>query len=443
MALSNILEPNFYDIFVNSITSRLPIPGNTGPTGPQGIPGPLAPGITGATGATGATGSNGVASIGTPAIATDNNVLTLTGSILNAEYATTGRPGVLSSGAQTISGSKTFADPLIASQNVTTNSVLLPTTTSSIVGTIQQNSNVVYNTFGTNNLFEGSAAGNFTTTGQSNVGMGPNTLQSLTSGSFNCCLGNSSGKVLTTGTLNTHLGNAAGFAQTSGSANVLIGANAAAALTTASNCIAIGTNTLASNVSGNNIIEISDGTIGSSNPGDIRIGYSTSTACYIRGINGVSPGGTLQMVVMNPFTQQLGSQSVDNNTTQTFIPTLDSGTITASTNRGSSSTTMTISTSRVGVLVAATLSAFVVQSQSGSALTLNYTGVAGALPVACRPTYPISFPVTIINGATFANAVLYITSGGFVTLQLLSGAAFTTPFGNSYDIGISWSITPP
>ena len=47
MALSNILEPNFYDIFANSITTVIPVSGNTG--------------ATGAAGATGATGANGSA----------------------------------------------------------------------------------------------------------------------------------------------------------------------------------------------------------------------------------------------------------------------------------------------------------------------------------------------------------------------------------------------
>jgi hypothetical protein len=414
----------------------------SGQTGAQGPTGPS----SGVTGPTGATGMDGVASINPPAIASDNDVLTLVGSALNAQFATTARPGVLSAGAQTISGAKTFADPLVASQltsssNVVANYISLPTTTSATVGTIQQNSNRFVHTFGIANLFIGENAGNFTLSGNSNVGVGLNCLQGLNSSVGNCCLGVSSGKDITSGPLNTCLGNAAGYVVTTGVGNTLVGGNAALNLTTASNNIAIGLNSLPNNVSGDNIIEISDGTVGNAVAGDIRIGYSASTGCYVRGIAAVAPGGTPQMVIINPSTHKLGSQSIDNITTTNFTPTLDSGSILTSNVRGVGTNVLPITVTRVGAVVTMVIPAYQVLSESGAASSLNYTGIS-SLAAMFRPTYALSFPVTVLDAAAYVEAVVYVTAGGAVSMQLLTGANFIPTTGSNYDMAFSWNIAP-
>ncbi len=398
------------------------VTGAAGPTGPSS-------GVTGPTGAAGATGSAGIASIGTAVNAIDNDVLTLTGTVLNAQFATTSRPGVLSAAAQAISGAKTFdsavtALRLVSTTDLTANYIALPTTSSATIGCIQKNSLPFIHGYGSDNLFVGVNSGNFTTTGVSNA-----------------CIGTSTGKALTNGNINVLVGQSSGFSLTSGIGNVMIGANAGINVATADNCIAIGTNVLAANVSGNNIIEISNGTIGNAAAGDIRIGYSTSTACFVRGIASVAPGGTPQMVIINPSTHKLGSQSIDNITTTNFTPTLDSGSILSSNVRGSSGTVIPITLTKVGSAVTMIIPAFQVLSQSGAAATINYTGVS-AIAAAFRPTYALTFPTTVQNNSVYAAAIIYVTTGGLVSMQLLTGAAFTPTTGNNYDIPVCWNIAP-
>lgn len=473
MSLSNLLDPNDYQLFCESLTASqflktveidTPDPeflligsnqfttqgvafGMTGssqtymfngipynPASGAGVTGPAGPtgpsnGITGATGAAGATGSPGFSSIGTAVNATDNNVLTIAGTVLNAQYATTSRPGVLSSAAQAISGAKTFdsaltALRLVSTTDLTANYIALPTTSSATIGCIQKNAVPFIHGYGNDNLCVGVNSGNFTNTAVSNA-----------------CYGSLTGNALTTGNLNVLVGQSAGLGVTTGIGNVLIGANAGDAVTTGGNCIAIGTNVLAANTTSSNIIEISDGTVGNSVAGDIRIGYSASTACFVRGIASVAPGGTPQMVIINPATHKLGSQSIDNITTTNFTATLDSGSILSSNVRGSSSAVLPITLTKVGSAVTMVIPAFQVLTQSGAAASIFYTGVS-VIAAAFRPTYALSFPVTVVNNATYVLAIVYVTTGGLVSMQLSTGANFTLTTGSNYDMSLCWNIAP-
>lgn len=68
---------------------------------------------------------------------------------------------------------------------VTVNStgiLALPSTSSSAVGVITQNGNRLIHSFGTNNFFIGSNAGNFTTTGYFVTGVGIGALAANSSG---------------------------------------------------------------------------------------------------------------------------------------------------------------------------------------------------------------------------------------------------------------------
>ena len=156
----------------------------------------------------------------------------------------------------------------------------IPTTTST-VGQIKQNGTRLLHSYGTQNLFLGDSAGNFTLTGLANTGIGRQALTAiaggisnvaigdgtmiyLTSGDYNLAIGRSSLNVLVSGSQNTAVGASAlpsatggnnvgigfqaGYAIGSGSGNVSIGQNSLvnavnsyATLSSTSNCTLIGT----------------------------------------------------------------------------------------------------------------------------------------------------------------------------------------------------------
>jgi hypothetical protein len=102
------------------------------------------------------------------------------------------------------------------------------TTSSSSVGVLTQNGQVLLSTYGTGNTFLGGQqdnfpAGNFTLTGSYNMGIGRNSLHALTSGSSNVAEGISSLGTLTSGSNNTALGAAALTINSTGTGNVALG----------------------------------------------------------------------------------------------------------------------------------------------------------------------------------------------------------------------------
>lgn len=99
----------------------------------------------------------------------------------------------------------------------------LPTTSAGGVdGVIFQNGTRLIHSFGTNNFFAGSAAGNFTMTGGSNTAVGFSALQNNTTGSNNVALGERTLNLNSTGSNNIALGFQAGNNIT-GSNNISIG----------------------------------------------------------------------------------------------------------------------------------------------------------------------------------------------------------------------------
>lgn len=217
----------------------------------------------------------------------------------------------------------------------------LPTTTSAN-GQIQINGSPVLQTYGTNNTFLGSLAGNFTlttgsatantavgaaalssvTTGSSNVAVGVNAmlnsttsggnvalgynamgtgiatgtganvavgisaLQHVTSAEFNVSVGSSTLTALTTGNLNTGIGNNVYPSLTSGSNNIAIGANASSTGSGDSNNILIGTGATSGTFS--NILSIGAGT---------GTGTQQVNQCYICGITGINVGASPAVLV--------------------------------------------------------------------------------------------------------------------------------------------------
>lgn len=153
-------------------------------------------------------------------------------------------------------------------------SLVLPNTTGSTVGVIYKGAERLLHNYGTNNLFLGINAGNFTMSGLGNLVFGNNALDNNTTGIFNTSFGVQSLTDNTTGDNNTALGyqtlagnisgdnNTAGghlslssntsgvgntafgfrslLGNTTGTNNIAIGINAGGTITTGSNNIAIG-----------------------------------------------------------------------------------------------------------------------------------------------------------------------------------------------------------
>ncbi|MDD5165335.1 MAG: tail fiber domain-containing protein [Candidatus Pacebacteria bacterium] len=110
-----------------------------------------------------------------------------------------------------------------AQQISITGNFQLPISTAA-TGIIYAGSDTLMHSFGTNNFFAGSQAGNLTMTGHENTVLGVNAGSSLTSGYDNILLGYKSGTNLTSGMRNVIIGsNEAGKGITTGSGNILVG----------------------------------------------------------------------------------------------------------------------------------------------------------------------------------------------------------------------------
>ena len=217
------------------------------------------------------------------------------------------------------------------------------------------------------NTFIGSDSGNLTNTASICTGIGSNVLSAITSGVANTCMGYRAGQSITTGSNNTCIGTdqsgtgGAGGRITTGFSNTFVGINAGESCTTGSLNTGIGASALilctgsrnvainsATNVttgddnimirsqnlvtsgSRNTLIGIRSGTnytstesdnINFNNPGValennvMRFGVTGAgndqvSKAFMAAVAGVAPGGTPQMVIINPATEQLGSQAI-------------------------------------------------------------------------------------------------------------------------------------
>jgi Chaperone of endosialidase len=187
--------------------------------------------------------------------------------------------------------------------------ITLPAT-SSTAGNIVQGATRILHTFGTNNLFVGAGAGNYTMTGSGqNTGIGTFALASNESGVGNTAVGMSALSNTTTGAINTAVGlqalttNEGGalntavgafalFNSSGGSGNIALGHNAGGSLTTGQDNIAIG----------NSGVAVESGTI--------RIGTGgTQTRAFLAGVRGVTTGAADGLPVLVDSNGQLGTIS--------------------------------------------------------------------------------------------------------------------------------------
>ncbi|MBE2217576.1 MAG: tail fiber domain-containing protein [Ignavibacteria bacterium] len=180
-------------------------------------------------------------------------------------------------------------------------SLVLPNTTGSTIGVIYKGAERLLHDYGTNNLFLGINAGNFTMTGLGNLVIGNNALDNNTTGIYNTSLGVQSLTDNTTGDNNTALGyqtlagnisgdnNTAGghlslSSNTSGVGNTAFGFRSLLGNTTGTNNIAIGINAGSTITTGSNNIAIGNGTnvpTGTSS-NQVRIGNTSITYAGIQ-----------------------------------------------------------------------------------------------------------------------------------------------------------------
>lgn len=263
--------------------------------------------------------------------ATGSTLMGVTG----ANPAFTGSPSFSGSvtAATTITG--TLGDITATSGDIvaTAGNFKLPTT-SSTVGRILIN-NVVYgHAYGTNSMFLGNLAGNYTYTGNGqHAALGTSCLSALTSGIQNAALGYEALKAVTTGSDNVGLGYHAGVAITTSSENIAIGDGALGSLTTGTgNNVAVGGASGGSLGTGDNNVFVGitagfnltgtdsqnimigqcRGTAGDNTK--IRIGFTTANAAlitktFIDGIRGVTTDAADALPVLVSSTGQLGTVS--------------------------------------------------------------------------------------------------------------------------------------
>jgi hypothetical protein len=201
----------------------------------------------------------------------------------------------------------------------------IPATTSATNGVIQMAGTPIISAKGTQNLFLGNGAGNFTLSGSANTATGYQALAASTTASNNAAVGWKAAASTTTGSGNTAVGPGALFNNTTGGSNTAVGLNAAftnsigtnntaigyqALLnTTGTNNIGIGKDSGSSLSTGNNNIDI--GHVGAgADSGVIRIGTpGTQVATVIAGIRGVTTGQPNGVNVLIDSSGQLGTVS--------------------------------------------------------------------------------------------------------------------------------------
>lgn len=172
-------------------------------------------------------------------------------------------------------------------------SMVLPNTTGSTIGVIYKGAERLLHNYGTNNLFLGINAGNFTMTGLGNLVFGYNALYNNTTGIYNTSLGVQSLTNNTTGDNNTSVGFQTLAGNLSGDNNTATGHLSLSSNTSGSSNTAVGFNSLANNTSGSNNVALGNNaggniTIGSNN---ITIGNGTSVPNSL-GSNQIRLGNT-------------------------------------------------------------------------------------------------------------------------------------------------------
>lgn len=230
-----------------------------------------------------------------------------------------------------IDGSLSVSDQVLGCDLTVGCNISINDTVSTAIGNIVQGGTRLAHNFGTNNLFVGRNAGNYTLTGTDNAAFGFNALTLDSTGSFNTALGVSTLAANTTGIqnvavgagalqnnvtgqTNTATGTNALFTNAAGNNNVAVGASALFANTTGVDNTAIGTTALAAVTTGSTNIAIGSGagaTLATGN-NNIYIGANAASAAEsnvtrIGGIRGATTAVADAITVLIDSTGQLGT----------------------------------------------------------------------------------------------------------------------------------------
>jgi uncharacterized protein (TIGR02145 family) len=282
------------------------VPGMEGPQGVVGMEGPMGPmglkgdkgdkGATGAVGPVGPTGSNATVSMGSIGTVAMANGATVTNGVLNLAPANASYGGIVTAGAQTIAGTKTFtADASVNGVKVGRGA-----------GNIMTNTVV------------GGGALNANTTGSESTSIGYYALTENTTGIANTAIGTYSASAITTGSNNTAAGSGAMATNTTGSNNVAIGKGADVAASDLTNAIAIGYYAVAS---GSNKIQLGNASI-----------TEVNTSGAVKAKSFVKAGGTANQYLMADGSVSTGGAGSVG--TSSFETTEDDATAIHNTNEG-------------------------------------------------------------------------------------------------------------
>lgn len=201
-------------------------------------------------------------------------------------------------GGQTAVGYRALASNTTGASNTAVGLAALSETTTGTANTALGVEALANNTTGNYNTAVGSNTLGAATIAASNTAVGEGAMGATISGAQNSALGRSALAANVTGTLNTAIGNSALSSMTFGMSNVAIGPAALGGLVNGSDNIAIG-HGAGSNVTttSNNIFigHSVSGTAGDFNV--IRIGNSSHTTTYIRGISGATSASGVAVFV--------------------------------------------------------------------------------------------------------------------------------------------------
>ena len=247
---------------------------------------------------------------------------TISGTSLTLTAADASNPGLLSTGAQTIAGAKTFSSTTTFNDDIKVNDITIGVgrrNNSSITSTALGKLALGLNTTGSGNTALGQLSMSFNTTGGFNSAAGSLSLGSNTTGSFNTAFGNQTLNSNTTGTYNTAIGYQADVSSGNLTNATAIGNNA---LVTASNTIQLGNASVTS--------VVTSGTISATGfTGPLTGNASTaSKLATARNINGTAFDGSANITVVADAGTLSGTtlNSSITNSSLTTVGTITSGT---------------------------------------------------------------------------------------------------------------------
>ena len=181
------------------------------------------------------------------------------------------------------------ANTFTGTQTINTGNLDLDDSTGATTGNIRKNGTRFLHNSGTDNVFLGLAAGNFSMTGARNVGIGPSALASNTTGFDNAAGGENALTDNTTGHDNTAFGSGALDNNSTGISNTAIGSFALPNVTTGDSNVAIGERAGLFLTTGSENIYIGAGSTGTGTESNtIRLGGAFQTKVFVTGIRGIT-----------------------------------------------------------------------------------------------------------------------------------------------------------